>query len=94
MCRLRQVLAHVGAGGPGVPAGAVRALRRVLADRVLARAAADAGAARRRAARAALAATARHRHTAACSIMANRELVVLNSNSWAIPEPFDIDGYN
>lgn len=26
---------HVGAGGPGVPAGAVRAQRRVLADRVL-----------------------------------------------------------
>lgn len=34
----RQVLPHVGAGGPGVPAGAVRAQRRVLADRVLARA--------------------------------------------------------
>lgn len=38
--KLRQVLAHVGAGGPGVPAGAVRAQRRVLAERVLARAAA------------------------------------------------------
>lgn len=35
-----QVLAHVGARGPGVPAGAVRAQRRVLAGRVLARAAA------------------------------------------------------
>lgn len=37
-----QVLAHVGAGGPGVPPGAVRAQRRVLAHGVLARAAAGA----------------------------------------------------
>lgn len=33
-----QVLAHVGVSGPGVPAGAVRAERRVLRDGVLARA--------------------------------------------------------
>lgn len=32
-----QVLAHDSAGGPSVPAGALRAKRRVLADRVLAR---------------------------------------------------------
>lgn len=57
--RCPQVLAHVGAGGPGVPARAVRAQRRVLADRLLARAAARAPAAARRAP-AALATLATH----------------------------------
>lgn len=42
-----QVLPHVRAGGPGVPAGAVRAERRVLAHGVLARAHPEPGPARR-----------------------------------------------